>query len=113
MRSVALAVAAGLAGGLVGLMSGTATFAVEAPKGVTYASIPSQVGGQDIFGPYEVVKGWPKDISTVPGNEKWTYGAGQAVFGDDRLRGGFRRSLAPGAREWAAGSARRPRGSPG
>ena len=86
MRSAALAVAAGLAGGLVGLMSGTATFAVEAPKGVTYASIPSQVGGQDIFGPYEVVKGWPKDISTVPGNEKWTYGAGQAVFAESPNR---------------------------
>jgi DNA-binding beta-propeller fold protein YncE len=86
MRSVALAVAAGLAGGLVGLMSGTATFAVEAPKGVTYASIPSQVGGQDIFGPYEVVKGWPKDISTVPGNEKWTYGAGQAIFAESPNR---------------------------
>jgi DNA-binding beta-propeller fold protein YncE len=86
MRSVALAVAAGLAGGLVGLMSGTATFAVEAPKGVSYASIPSQVGGQDIFGPYEVVKGWPKDISTVPGNEKWTYGAGQAIFAESPNR---------------------------
>jgi DNA-binding beta-propeller fold protein YncE len=86
MRSAVLAVAAGLAGGLVGLMSGTATFAVEAPKGVTYASIPSQVGGQDIFGPYEVVKGWPKDISTVPGNEKWTYGAGQAIFAESPNR---------------------------
>jgi 6-phosphogluconolactonase (cycloisomerase 2 family) len=53
---------------------------------VTYASVPSQVGGQDIFGPYEVVKGWPKDISTVPGNEKWTYGAGQAVFAESPNR---------------------------
>ena len=86
MRSAALAVAAGLTGGLVGLMSATTTSAVEAPKGVTYASIPSQVGGQDIFGPYEVVKGWPKDISTVPGNEKWTYGAGQAVFAESPNR---------------------------
>ena len=50
MRSAALAVAAGLAGGLIGLMSATSTSAVEAPKGVTYASIPSQVGGQDIAG---------------------------------------------------------------
>ena len=86
MRSVALAVAAGLTGGVIGLMSATTTSAVEAPKGVTYASIPSQVGGQDIFGPYEVVKGWPKDISTVPGNEKWTYGAGQAIFAESPNR---------------------------
>ncbi len=86
MRSAALAVAAGLAGGLVGLMSATTTSAVEAPKGVTYASVPGQVGGQDIFGPYEVVKGWPKDISTIPGNEKWTYGAGQAIFAESPNR---------------------------
>ena len=86
MRSAALAVAAGFAGGLIGLMSATSTSAVEAPKGVTFTSIPSQVGGQDIFGPYEVVKGWPKDISTVPGNEKWTYGAGQAIFAESPNR---------------------------
>jgi DNA-binding beta-propeller fold protein YncE len=86
MRSIALAVAAGLTGGVMGLMSATSTSAVEAPKGVTYASIPSQVGGQDIFGPYEVVKGWPKDISTLPGNEKWTYGAGQAIFAESPNR---------------------------
>ena len=29
-------------------------------------------------GQYDIVKGWPKDISTLPGNEKWTYGAGQS-----------------------------------
>ena len=86
MRSAALAVAAGLTGGLIGIMSATTTSAVEAPKGVTYASAPGQVGGQDIFGPYEVVKGWPKDISTVPGNEKWTYGAGQAIFAESPNR---------------------------
>ncbi|MBC7832724.1 MAG: hypothetical protein H7Y62_11970 [Hyphomicrobium sp.] len=86
MRSAALAVAAGLTGGLIGIMSATTTSAVEAPKGVTYASVPGQIGGQDIFGPYEVVKGWPKDISTVPGNEKWTYGAGQAVFAESPNR---------------------------
>ena len=86
MRSAALAVAAGLTGGLIGIMSATTTSAVEAPKGVTYASVPGQVGGQDIFGPYEVVKGWPKDISTVPGNEKWTYGAGQGIFAESPNR---------------------------
>ena len=95
MRSAALAVAAGLTGGLIGIMSATTTSAVEAPKGVTYASVPGQVGGQDIFGPYEVVKGWPKDISTVPGNEKWTYGAGQAIFAEspDRIYALFRGEL--------------------
>src|ERR1700734_2694807 len=47
---------------------------------------PATVGGQDIFGAYEVVKGWPKDISTLPGNEKWTWGAGQSVYAESPNR---------------------------
>src|SRR6185503_16382216 len=43
-------------------------------------------GGQEMFGPYDIVKGWPKDISTLPGNEKWTYGAGQAVYAESPNR---------------------------
>ena len=50
--------------------------------GPGFAAIPEAKGGQDIFGPYDVVAGWPKDISTVPGNEKWTYGAGQSVYAE-------------------------------
>ncbi len=50
------------------------------------AAIPGAVGGQDMFGGYEVVKGWPKDISTIPGNEKWTYGAGQSVYAESPNR---------------------------
>ena len=47
---------------------------------------PGAVGSEDLTGPYEVVKGWPKDISTLPGNEKWTYGAGQGVFAESPNR---------------------------
>src|ERR1041384_931505 len=54
--------------------------------GAGFVSIPGTKGGQDIFGPYEVVKGWPKDISSVPGNEKWTYGAGQSVYAESPNR---------------------------
>jgi hypothetical protein len=43
-------------------------------------------GGQEMFGGYEIVKGWPKDISTLPGNDKWTYGAGQAVYAESPNR---------------------------
>ncbi|HSU88626.1 MAG TPA: hypothetical protein VLL56_07310, partial [Terriglobia bacterium] len=50
------------------------------------AAVPGGTGGQDMFGAYEVVKGWPKDISTIPGNEKWTYGAGQAVYAESPNR---------------------------
>jgi 6-phosphogluconolactonase (cycloisomerase 2 family) len=43
-------------------------------------------GGQEMFGQYEIVKGWPKDISTLPGNDKWTYGAGQSVYAESPNR---------------------------
>src|SRR5579864_4426840 len=43
-------------------------------------------GGQEMFGGYDIVKGWPKDISTLPGNEKWTYGAGQSVYAESPNR---------------------------
>ena len=43
-------------------------------------------GGQEMFGAYDIVKGWPKDISTLPGNEKWTYGAGQSVYAESPNR---------------------------
>jgi sugar lactone lactonase YvrE len=51
-----------------------------------FAAIPGEVGAMDIFGPYDVAVGWPKDISTVPGNEKWTWGAGQGVFAESPNR---------------------------
>ena len=46
------------------------------------AAVPSQKGGQDIFGAYDVAADWPKDLSTIPGHEGWTFGAGQSVFAE-------------------------------
>src|ERR1700733_5704061 len=63
---------------------------------LTHAQVqPGPVGGQDIFGAYDVVKGWPKDISTLPGNEQWTWGAGQSVYAEspDRVFMLFRGEL--------------------
>src|SRR6266849_327197 len=54
--------------------------------GASAAVIPGEKGGQDMFGPYDVAKGWPNDISTVPGNEKWTFGAGQSVYAESPNR---------------------------
>ena len=54
--------------------------------GSGFAAIPGVVGGQDIFGPYEVAKGWPKDVSTLPGHDKWTWGAGQSVYAENPNR---------------------------
>jgi hypothetical protein len=59
---------------------------VQAQAKAGAALLPGTKGGQDVFGPYDVVKGWPKDISTVPGNEKWTWGAGQSVYAESPNR---------------------------
>ena len=47
-----------------------------------FAAIPGQKGGQDMFGPYEVVEGWPQDLAELPDHEGWTYGAGQSIFAE-------------------------------
>jgi sugar lactone lactonase YvrE len=88
MRKVAFGVIAAAAGCLVGFQFAHPSAAVEAATpGAGFAAIPGQVGGEDMFGGYEVVKGWPKDISTLPGNEKWTWGAGQSIYAEspDRI----------------------------
>ena len=58
----------------------------QARQDVRFAAVPSENGGQDIFGAYEIVPNWPKPISTLPGNEKWTWGAGQSVFAESPNR---------------------------
>ena len=50
--------------------------AARSKPGTGFAAVPGSLGSEDLTGPYEVVKNWPQDISTLPGNEKWTYGAG-------------------------------------
>jgi hypothetical protein len=47
-----------------------------------FAAVPGEKGGQDIFGGYDVVADWPKDLTTRPGHEGWTFGAGQSVFAE-------------------------------
>ena len=57
--------------------------------------MPGDKGSEDVTGPYEVVKNWPQDISELPGNAKWTYGAGESVFAEspDRIYMLFRGEL--------------------
>ena len=86
MRKFAWALAAASIGVLIGVQLNSRTEAAQGVPGAGFASMPGAVGGQDIFGPYDVVKGWPKDISTVAGNEKWTWGAGQSVFAESPNR---------------------------
>src|SRR5712664_2259662 len=55
-------------------------------SGPRIAAVPSVKGGQDMYGAYDVVAGWPKDLSTRPGHEGWTFGAGQSVFAESPNR---------------------------
>ena len=83
--TVALALAVGLAAGIpLGgrLMPGDAPAEGPAPAASAFAAVPGEIGVQDLFGAYDVVPGWPKDISTLPGHEGWTWGAGQGIFAE-------------------------------
>jgi len=51
-----------------------------------FAAVPNEKGGQDIFGAYEIVPNWPKPLATLPGHERWTWGAGQSVFAESANR---------------------------
>src|SRR4029453_4355628 len=69
----------------VGLVGGTAVerpVAAQSSRGNSLTAVSGAIGSLDPTGPYEVVQGWPKDLSTLPGNEKWTFGAGQGVFAE-------------------------------
>jgi len=50
------------------------------------AAIVGEKNTQDIWGPYEVVPDWPKPITSLPGHEKWTWGAVESVFAESANR---------------------------
>ncbi len=84
MRRTAFTILAIGLGCLAGFLIATHAPVVHGQGGpASIAAVPNQVGGQDTFGPYEIVKGWPMDVSTLPGNEKWTWGAGQSIYAEN------------------------------
>jgi hypothetical protein len=51
--------------------------------GAGFAAVPGLTGGQDMFGPYEVVPDWPRPMSeSLPGHEQWTYSVTMDVFAE-------------------------------
>jgi hypothetical protein len=87
--TVALALAVGLAAGVpLGgrLMSTPADEESAGTSSGAFAAVPDAIGAQDVSGPYQVQEGWPKDISTLPGHENWTWGAGQGIFAESPNR---------------------------
>src|SRR5688500_9867691 len=86
--SIVLALAVGLAAGIP-LGSRMVTSPAEAEITTTstsFAAVPDAIGAQDISGPYDVVPGWPKDLSTLPGHDKWTYGGARGIFAESPNR---------------------------
>jgi hypothetical protein len=71
----------------VTILFGPRLRSASAPEkpGAGFAAIPG-VGGQDMFGAYDIVPNWPKPISGLAGHEKWTWGAGQNVFAESPNR---------------------------
>jgi DNA-binding beta-propeller fold protein YncE len=66
----------------------------------SFSAVSDAIGAQDVSGPYEVVEGWPQDLSTLPGHEEWTYGGARGIFAEspDRvylLGGGELPNIAP------------------
>ena len=60
----------------------------DSAPGAGFAAIPGLKGGQDMFGPYEVVPNWPKPIEeSLEGHEGWTWSVTMDVFAEspDRI----------------------------
>ena len=64
-------------------LGGAAAQSRQEPR---FAAVPSEKGGQDVFGGYDIVPNWPKPLTSLPGHEKWTWGAGQSVFAESPNR---------------------------
>ena len=85
--SIELALAVGLAAGfMLGDREMPADGTIgEASMSTAFAAVPGAVGAQDISGPYDAAD-WPKDVSTLPGHEDWTWGAAQGIFAESPNR---------------------------
>src|SRR5436309_12604443 len=83
MLAACLAVAAAL------YVSGNSWMSAQSRGGAAQtrvAAVPGVKGGQDMYGPYDIVADWPNNLSTIPGHEGWTFGAGQSVFAESPNR---------------------------
>jgi hypothetical protein len=58
----------------------------QAKSAAGFGAVPGEKGGQDLFGPYDVVPDWPKPMSQLPGHEKWTWGSVNGVYAQDENR---------------------------
>ncbi|MDH3419978.1 MAG: 6-bladed beta-propeller [Gammaproteobacteria bacterium] len=89
---MAVTFAAGVGGAL---LAGSQMVAAQGSSAMPVAAVPSERGGQDIWGAYVPDADWPKEISDLPGHGGWTWGAGQSIFAEsaDRVYGLMRGEL--------------------
>jgi DNA-binding beta-propeller fold protein YncE len=83
-----LAIAMTIAGFFAGMLLEKKIRGVEAQGKPNFsaAAIAGEKNTQDVWGPYEVVTDWPKPITSLPGHEKWTWGAVESVFAESANR---------------------------
>ena len=74
--------------GVMMVLVGNRLTSVQGQSGpaARFAAVPGEKGGQDMFGAYDIVPNWPKPLTSLPGHEKWTWGAGQSVFAESPNR---------------------------
>ena len=83
-----LAMTMAVAGFFAGMLLEKKIRSVEAQGKPNFsaAAIAGEKNTQDVWGPYEVVPDWPKPITSLPGHEKWTWGAVESVFAESANR---------------------------
>jgi hypothetical protein len=51
--------------------------------GAGFAAVPGTIGGQDTWGPYEVVPDWPKPLSSMKGHDPtWSWGSAEGIYAE-------------------------------
>jgi hypothetical protein len=56
------------------------------PQSSDVAGAVPDKGGQEQSGQYEVVRDWPKPLTSLPGHEKWTWGSPEGIFAQNPNR---------------------------
>ena len=85
--TMVLTLAVGLAAGIpLGGRIMSSNGGGEAVTTSSAAAVADAIGAEDISGPYDVQEGWPKDLSTLPGHEAWTYGGARGIFAESPNR---------------------------
>jgi len=60
--------------------------AAPPPATQLFGSVSDAIGAEDVSGPYDVVQGWPKDLASLPGHDKWTWGGARGIFAESPNR---------------------------